>query len=50
MLADVGAINEPEKAEWELKVTPGVVEVGLCPRKEHRVLIGRRGGELLEIG
>jgi ribose 5-phosphate isomerase A len=49
MLADVGAINEPEKAEWELKVTPGIVEVGLCPRKGHRVLIGRRGGELLEI-
>ncbi len=50
MLVELGEITDPAGVEVELKSVRGVVEVGVCPRTNFTVLIGRESGEVLEIG
>jgi len=49
MLVEVGEVEEPEEMERELKMIPGVVEVGIFPNKGYRVLIGLEDGRVREI-
>ncbi len=50
MLVELGEIADPARIEVELKSMRGVVEVGICPRTNFTVLIGRESGGVLKIG
>lgn len=49
MDVEVGPVSRPEEMERELRLLPGVVEVGLCHRRGYVVLIGRGDGSVAEI-
>lgn len=43
------AIRDPAALEAEVKLMPGVVEVGICPNRGYRVLVGRPDGSVIEL-
>lgn len=46
---DVGLIDAPSEVEQRLKLIPGVVEAGICPRKGYQVIIGTSDGSVKSI-
>ncbi len=46
---DMGVIDNPFDAELKLRLIPGVVEVGICPRRGYQILIGMRDGTVKSI-
>jgi ribose 5-phosphate isomerase A len=46
---DVGVIENPSEIELRLRLIPGVVEVGVCPRRGYQVIIGMRDGTTKSI-
>ncbi len=49
MLVEVGVVDDPPLLERELKMIPGVVEVGVFPNRGYKVIIGMRDGTIREI-
>ncbi|MCS7145853.1 MAG: ribose 5-phosphate isomerase A [Nitrososphaerota archaeon] len=49
MLAELGVVEEPARIEVELKMLPGVVEVGIFPNRGYKVIIGMNDGTVREI-
>jgi len=46
---DVGVIDDPTIIELKLRMIPGVVEVGVCPRREYQIIIGMSDGTTKSI-
>ena len=46
---DVGVIENPSEIEVRLRLIPGVVEVGVCPRRGYQVIIGMSDGTTKSI-
>lgn len=46
---DMGVIDNPSDVELKLRLIPGVVEVGICPRRGYQILIGMRDGTVKSI-
>ncbi|MDJ0273747.1 MAG: ribose-5-phosphate isomerase RpiA [Aigarchaeota archaeon] len=42
-------IRDPAALEAELKLMPGVVEVGICPNRGYTVFVGRPDGSVIEL-
>ncbi len=42
-------VEDPEALERAVKLMPGVVEVGICPNRGYRVIVGFPDGNLIEL-
>ncbi len=42
-------VGDPAALEAQLKLTPGVVEVGICPNRGYKVIVGMSDGQIVEI-